>query len=197
MIITINGKPGSGKSTVAKKLAETFAFKHYYIGGMRRQAARERGLTLAEFNKLGETDESTDKEFDEYIAKVGREQDDFVVEGRTAWHFIPQSLKIFINVSEAEGARRIWGALRDKSQADRNEDKDLKSYEDVLASTCARIQSDTLRYKKYYNLEIFDKRNYDLWLEATDLDPDEEFQAVLKFVQSKISSRTFNYKNRG
>ena len=65
MIIALSGMPGSGKSTVAKQLAEKLGWPRYYIGGLRREAARKRGMTLEEYNKLGETDPATDKEVDE------------------------------------------------------------------------------------------------------------------------------------
>jgi cytidylate kinase len=130
MIISISGAEGSGKSTIAKMLAEKLGWPRYYIGGIRREKAKERGLTLEEYNKLGETDPSTDLEVDEYQKKLGETQDNFIIEGRTSWHFIPHSFKIFLDVSFEEGARRIWGNLQKDSS--RNEGNNLKSYEDVF-----------------------------------------------------------------
>jgi cytidylate kinase len=37
MIISLSGAPGSGKSTVAKKLAEELGWERYYMGGLRRE----------------------------------------------------------------------------------------------------------------------------------------------------------------
>lgn len=56
----------------------------------------KRGMTLAEYNKLGETDPSTDIEVDEYQKKLGETEDNFIIEGRTSWHFIPHSLKFLL-----------------------------------------------------------------------------------------------------
>ena len=72
MIITISGMPGSGKSTVARRLSEQLAYKRYYMGAVRRKAARKLGMTLEEFNKKGETDASTDLFVEEYIQKLAR-----------------------------------------------------------------------------------------------------------------------------
>ena len=66
MIISISGNHGSGKSTVAKKLAEHLSWPRYYMGGLRREAAARRGMSLGEYNKLGESDPRTDLEVDEY-----------------------------------------------------------------------------------------------------------------------------------
>jgi len=186
MIISLSGKPGSGKSTVAKKLATVLGYDRYYIGGMRREMARQKGMTLAEYNNWGEKSNRTDKEFDEYIKKLGQTKDDFIIEGRTAFHFIPNSLKIFLDVDPKTGAKRIWQAIKRNSQPNRNEDKCLKSYEDVLVSIKDRIKSDIYRYNKFYGLDILDKKNYDFFLDTPNLNPEEEYQAVYKFVKEKF-----------
>ncbi|MCX6741353.1 MAG: AAA family ATPase, partial [Candidatus Parcubacteria bacterium] len=46
MIITLSGKPGSGKTTVAKILAEKLGYKFYSTGDLRGQMAMKRGLTI-------------------------------------------------------------------------------------------------------------------------------------------------------
>ena len=88
-----NGSAGSGKSTIAEKLAAELKWPRYYIGAIRREAALKRGLTLEEYNKLGETDPQTDIEVDNYQKELGERSDNFIIEGRTSWYFIPHSLK--------------------------------------------------------------------------------------------------------
>jgi len=56
MIISISGTPGAGKGTLAKNLAAELGWPVFSMGDLRRQAAARRGMTLAEYNKLGETD---------------------------------------------------------------------------------------------------------------------------------------------
>jgi len=185
MIITINGMPGSGKSTVAKKLAKKLGYKRYYIGGMRRKIARQKGMTLAEFNKLGEKNFFTDKIVDDYQKRLGKTKDNFVIEGRTSFFIIPHSLKIFLDCSTDEGAKRIWGALQ-KSPKKRNEDKNLKSRRDVLKSIKERIKSDRFRYKKYYRKNIFARKHYDLYLDTTRLNQKQEFNKVYEFVKKRL-----------
>lgn len=189
MIITISGMPGSGKSTVARRLSEHLGYKRYYMGALRRKAAFKLGLTLEEFNKKGETDSSTDSFAEEYIQKLSRTHNDFIIESRTAWAFIPHSLKIFIYVDEREGARRIFKSLHNpRSQRARNEGSKLSTYKEVLQSVKNRIQSDDIRYKKYYGLNVRDKKNYDLHLDATNLSAKEEYQIVEKFVEAHLSN---------
>ncbi|MCH7492384.1 cytidylate kinase family protein [Patescibacteria group bacterium] len=183
MIVSISGKPGSGKSTVAKKLAAALGFKRYYIGGMRREAARAQGMTLADFNKLGEESNITDKKFDDYCRQLGEQEDDFVIESRTAFLFIPHSLKIYLGVSDEVGAQRIWQAIQSGHQPNRNEDISLDGYEKVLISIKERVQSDKIRYRKYYDVDIFDKKHYDLFLDTSSMNAAEEYEKVYSFVK--------------
>lgn len=188
MIISISGKPGSGKSTVAIKLSEILGFKRYYVGGMRREAAKAKGMTLAEFNKMGEKSDITDKEFDEFVKKLGLTEDNFIIESRTAFLFIPHSLKIFLDVSDEVGAERIWKALEEGGQSDRNEGKGLNSYEDVLDVVRERIQSDIIRYQKYYNVNIFEKNHFDLFLDTTNMNRQDEFDQVHEFIKNRLEA---------
>ncbi|MEI6587962.1 MAG: AAA family ATPase, partial [Candidatus Moraniibacteriota bacterium] len=146
MIITITGEPGSGKSTIGKKLAQELGYDHYYIGQIRRDAAKERGMTLAEYNKYGETHPETDIEVDNYQKNLGKEKNNFVIEGRTSWFLIPHSTKIYIAVDPEEGAKRVFKELQVDNN--RNEDNGLLTLTDVLRSHREREASDMLRYQK-------------------------------------------------
>jgi len=193
MIITITGEPGSGKSTIGRKLAQELNYKHYYIGQIRRDAARKRGMTLAEYNKYGENHPETDTEVDEYQKKLGEEEDNFVIEGRTSWFFIPNSIKIYISVSQEEGAKRVFKELQEENN--RNEDRELITLEDVMRSHREREKSDALRYKKYYNIDYFDKSVYDIVLDTTNLNREEAFNSIWNKVKEVIKDEKTDQKN--
>jgi cytidylate kinase len=187
MIISLTGAIGSGKSTIAQMLSDKLAWPRYYMGGLRREAAQKRGLTLAEYNILGETDINTDQEVDLYQKKMGEKQDDFVIEGRTSWYFIPNSFKIYLDVQLEEGARRVFGSLQKKNN--RNEDKELKSVEDVKESMKKRQISDSLRYKKYYDINVNDLSHYDFYLDTTNLSQDRVFQIVYERIKLELDNK--------
>jgi cytidylate kinase len=185
MIISISGKAGSGKSTLAEKLAKKLGFKRYYMGALRREMAAKRGMTLQEYNKLGETDPKTDIQIDEYLTKLGKEKDNFVIESRTAFHFIPNSIKVFLDVSEDEGARRVFKDLKSERGESRNEDKPIKTIAEMKESLRKRRKSDDKRYKKYYRLDIYDMKNYDFVIDTTKIKPEQVAKKIIELVKKK------------
>ncbi len=187
MIISIGGAHGSGKSTIAKMLAEELNWPRYYMGGIRRETAQKKGMTLAEYNKLGEEDPLTDLEVDNYQKKLGETQDNFVIEGRTSWYFIPHSLKIYLDVNEDVGAKRVFSHLKEKD-SNRNEDINLNSIEDVKKSMAKRLASDKKRYKKYFDIDVYNKKNYDFCLDTSNIGIAEVFNKVLDVVKQKIKN---------
>jgi len=187
MIITITGLPGSGKSTAADALAKKFNLKRYYIGGLRREMAKEKGLTLKELNEIGETEDWTDKLVDDYQKKLGETEDNFIIEGRTSFFLIPNSLKIFLTVDLQVGAERIFKEIKNSTQDKRNEGQ-FASVEETLESLKNRINSDTKRYQKYYNIDILDQKHYDVVLSTTSLNPDE----VVQILSEKIEEYRLN-----
>lgn len=186
MIISFGGNIGSGKSTIAKMLAEKLGWPRYYIGGILRQQAKERGLSIEEFYKLGETDPSIDKGVDDYQRELGKKENNFIIEGRTSWFLIPHSYKIFLAVDEIAGAQRVWRDLVKSDQ--RNEGHGVKTLEDVIKINQQRKQSEIERYQKYYQKDIFNLDNYDLVLNTTDLALDEVFEQVYTAVRSKLAN---------
>ena len=108
MIITISGMPGSGKSTIAKILAQKLGYKHYSIGDLRGKMALDRHLTIDELNELGKREGWTDREPDEYQKKLGHEEDNFVIDSRLGFYFIPHSFKLFLTVDPEVAAERIF-----------------------------------------------------------------------------------------
>jgi len=181
MIISIGGNQGSGKSTLAKRLAEALGWPRYYMGGLKREAAAKKGLTLAEYNLLGETDPQTDLEVDNYQKKLGETEDNFIIEGRTSWHLIPQSLKLYIDVSDEEGAKRIFLANR------KGEDHLMETFEDVLSSVKARKASDRKRYLKIFGIDTYDLNNYDYVIDTTKISPDETFDQAYLIIREALA----------
>ncbi|MFH0956778.1 MAG: cytidylate kinase family protein [Candidatus Aenigmatarchaeota archaeon] len=181
MIISISGMPGSGKSTVAKMLSARLHMKRYYMGGMRREMARKKGLTIEELNEIGEKEDWTDRGVDEFQKELGRKEDNFIIEGRTSYFLIPKSLKVFLNVDFMVGAKRIYDDVR-SNKSKRNEGR-YKTVADAARAIRKRLESDIGRYKRYYGLDIYDLSQYDLVIDTTRLTPEQ----VAKRISSALT----------
>jgi predicted cytidylate kinase len=177
MIITISGTPGSGKSSVGKELAKKLGYQFFSGGDMRGKYAVEKGLTIDELNKLGEEDPSTDKDIDEQIKEMGEKEDNFIMDSRTAWHFIPKSFKIYLTVDEKTGSERIFQHQQEKGA--RPDEKKYESPEEVLEETKARQESDKKRYQKWYGFDHTKTENYDLVVDTTTSNVNKIVEEIL------------------
>lgn len=184
MIITLSGEPGSGKSTVARMIAEKLNYKHYSMGDMRRKMALSKGMSLADLNKLGEQEFFTDKEVDEYQATLAKEEDNFVIDGRLSYHFIPNSFKVFLAGDLDVRAERVLNSIR--------KDERFANLEEAKQSMEERMQSDIKRYKQYYDLDPFNQKNFDFILDTTTLSKEEMVDKVtIAFNEFKAQKKTF------
>ena len=175
MIITIAGTAGSGKSTVGEMLARKLGYTLYCIGDIRREKAKSLGMTLEQYNRLGENDPSTDRDVDSYQAELARKNDNFIMIGRTSFHFIPQSFKIYLEVDPKIGARRILKCKRPEERA--------FSVDEMMQSIERRKISDILRYKKFYNIDVYDKRHFDLVIDTSNLSPEKILRKILDSIK--------------
>ena len=187
MKIVIGGDIGSGKTSIGKLLSQHYQYPFISVGGIRRKLARERGITIQEFNKIGEVDPKTDEIPDEYQKKLGKSEKDFVFEGRLSWYFIPNAIKIFLKVDKKIGAKRIIQEKRDSEAK-------VKTMEEQIKLNKERFKSDTKRYLKIYNIKNYlDPKNFDIVLDTTHLNKEQVLQKVLQeikiFLQPKPKER--------
>lgn len=185
MIISITGGPGTGKTSVGKELAKRLGYHFYSVGDLRGNMALERGITIDELNAQGETDDSTDVPIDNKQRELGQTEDNFVIEGRLSWHFIPHSFKVLLTCELNEAARRIYEARKTRPD-DRKDEHPYASVEDAKEAIQKRIASDVRRYQKYYNLDYRDPTHFDLVVETAPINGSD---AVTDLVEKAIKER--------
>ncbi|MEK6837448.1 MAG: (d)CMP kinase, partial [Nanoarchaeota archaeon] len=183
----ISGVPGSGKSTVAKLVAKKLSFNHHSAGDFMRELAAKRKLSLLEISKVAEKDRSIDKELDERTVRLGKEEDDFVMDSRLAYHFIPQSFKVFLIVDERAAAKRIFSDIKSKKMS-RKVEKESTTFAATLASIRKRKKSEQQRYRRYYGLNPYDTKQYDLVIDTTKTAIEDVVDKVVEAVKKSCMS---------
>ena len=187
MIITISGTPGSGKSTVAKILVEKLKYERIYTGGIMRDMARERGITIEELMRKARTETSIDTEVDHRVRDqaraLEREGKNVLVEGRVQFYHIPESIKVYMKVEAYEGARRIYQELQSKeAQQVRNQDP-VGSIEELVVKTRNREEVDSKRYLSLYNVDYRQESNYDLIIDTTKISAKQTAEKLISAIQ--------------
>lgn len=179
MIITLSGDAGSGKSTCAKGLAAKFGFKHYSTGDLMRQIAIEKGMLLHELSKIAETDSKIDDELDRRQIKLGKNEDNFIIDGRLSAYFIPSAVKVFLTADIMECAKRIYYAKRESEPVD--------SIESAVERINERRNSEISRYISWYNFNPYDLKVYDIVYNSTNKTIDtmisELFEKISEFTE--------------
>jgi cytidylate kinase len=172
MIITISGKAGTGKSTVAKAVAKKLHYKHYSVGDLMRQMAQKKGISLVELSKLAEKSDEIDRELDKMQIELGRKEDNFVIDCRLGALFIPKSFKIYLACDDDLRVKRIFNDKRASEQT-----KDIK---ELKKEILARESSERKRYKSYYDFDYHDKKHYDLVFDTTDYSIEQTAGKIIK-----------------
>jgi len=175
MIITISGKAGSGKSTIAKKLAKKLKLKHYSIGDLMRQLAKEKNISLNELSKIAEKDDSIDLELDKKTIEL-RDKDDFVIDGRLTSYFLPfADLRVFLDCKDKVRAERI--------SKDKRSDENSKNLNELIKTIKQRELSERKRYKQLYQIDYQDNKFYNLIIDTTKLSIKEVVDEMMKSIK--------------
>lgn len=176
MIITLAGTPGSGKSTAAKMVAKELEYKHYSVGDLMRSLSEKHGISLLELSKQAEKSDAIDQELDEMQISLAKKEDNFVIDSRLGWHFIPHSFKVFLTVSEEEAAQRIFNDRR------HHEHENL-TLEQTRENIRKRKTSEEERYAKYYSINPDDENHYDLVIDTTGKKPETTRDTILAAIR--------------
>jgi CMP/dCMP kinase len=168
-IITLTGKPGSGKSSTADKVAELLGYTRYSSGEFVRNITHKQKVTLQEFNKRAESDPDMDYYIDEELRKL-RDHNDIVVDARLGFYWIPESFKVYLDLGDDVAIARIFkDANTNTMRSDAGEGS--KSMSDVADQVGERIRSERARFKRLYGINPYSTEHFDLVVDTARHSP--------------------------
>ena len=174
LVITVSGYHGSGRSTHATRLAETFGLRYVSSGTIFRQLAQERGMGLEEMSKLTEEDSEIDRKIDERAKEESKKQGVVIDATLSGWMAEDPDIRIFLVASFEERIRRIAN-------------REGITYEEAEQETVAREGSELERFRTYYKVDLEDLSIYDVVLN-TELFEEDATARILKSVVEEYCS---------
>ncbi|OGE82572.1 MAG: hypothetical protein A2846_00390 [Candidatus Doudnabacteria bacterium RIFCSPHIGHO2_01_FULL_49_9] len=182
-IITIAGLPGSGKSSTAQGVATMLGYEHFSSGDLFRKMAAERGISVEEMNYAAEKQQQIDRDVDEMLVKMGKEKNNLVIDSRMAFHWMPRSFKVFLDLDLDTAAQRTLANIQKKGRVS----QEGSSFEDVREKTAQRLVSEKKRYYNLYGVDVTDKKHFDLVIDTGKQDLQSVVSIVVEGYQKWLS----------
>ncbi len=176
IVICISGMTGSGKSTVAKRLADKYGLDYFSGGNALKTLAQEEGYNpdvtgwweTAEGLKFLQQrmgDPVFDKRIDEKLLELA-EQGNVVLDSWTMPWLLNWGFKVWLEASPQVRAKRVVN-------------RDSISIEEAIKALTEKDERTRQIYKKLYGFDLGnDLSPFNLVLATDELEPDEVFHAV-------------------
>jgi len=97
-------------------------------------------------------------------------EDNFVMDSRLGFHFIPNSYKVYLKVGPEEAAKRI---MKDTRSSER-----YKSAGEAARLLRKRMDSESKRYKEYYGITYPDEKAFDVVIDTTNSMPENVVKEI-------------------
>lgn len=188
IVICISGMTGSGKSSVAKRLAEKYEFSYFSGGDALRILAQEEGYDSdvrgwwessegLNFLKQRMSDPAFDKKIDEKLLELASEGN-IVLDSWTIPWLLKEGFKVWLDASSQVRAKRVVT-------------RDHICFEDALKALTEKDERTRQIYKSLYGFDLgHDFTPFNLVLSTDELDPDDVFYAVSLVTDKLIFCKT-------
>lgn len=177
--IAISGELGSGKSSVARLLAEAYGLDVVSTGQIQRSVAESIGLSTLDVNRLAEEDAEIDARIDGTLVELGSGDTATIFDSRLAWHFVPSAFKIHLLVDQEVAAERLFKARSTAVER-------YGSVAEARRGAEERYQSERRRFMTKYGIDVSRLKNYDLVIDASDATLTEIFTEITSVLEGNV-----------
>lgn len=187
-IITISGKPGSGKSSTADKVAELLGYTRHSSGDMVRSLLKRKHMSLEEYNERAESEHDLDAQIDEELRRL-RDHKDIVIDSRLGFYWLPESFKVYLDLDLDVATARIYKDL--VSNQHRSGEGGDHTLGTVANSVRKRMQNERTRFLSMYGVDPYNLKNFDLIVDTSRHTPQSVALAVFDAYKDWLESDTW------
>jgi cytidylate kinase len=126
-------------------------------------------------NIAAEKESEVDRLVDKRLQEIGSTEEQVVIDSRLAWHWMPSSFKVYLDLDLLVAAERILKTI-DPSRIDVEHIPESQS--EYAAQLQQRLDSEARRYKSLYDANPYDSSNYDLVIN-TEVNNPEQVRALI------------------
>ncbi len=192
-IITISGKPGSGKSSTADRVAELLQYTRHSSGDMVRRVLAKEGMSLEEYNRRAIDEHDLDDKVDEELRTL-RNAKDVVIDSRLGFYWIPESFKVYLDLDlEIATARIFKDAVNNKKRSEAGEGG--SSLPDIARKVRERMQDEQGRFRSLYGIDPYSTKHFDLVIDTSRHDPQTVAITVFDTFRDWLDSETWEPKH--
>ncbi len=185
-VICISGMAGTGKSTLAKKLAEKYNFSYYSGGDVLKEQAKQEGYDISvqgwwespsglKFLNQRVNNPKFDKEVDDKLLEYAKKGGVLLDSWTMPW-LLKNGFKIWLEASFKKRAARV--AQRDKM-----------SFDEAITVLKEKEARTKAIYKTLYGFALGDDfKPFDFVLDTDDLSANEVFEVLCKVIDNVVFS---------
>ena len=140
-------------------------------GTIQRDMARDMGMDTLELNKYAETHPEIDRKIDQITIDLATSNERLVLDSRMAWHFVPNSFKIYLEVDPSIAAGRLIGDLARSSER-------YPDFDSALRFLLERRKLEHERFRRLYSVDDENITNFDLVINSSLVSVEEIVKVI-------------------
>jgi predicted cytidylate kinase len=184
-IITITGQAGSGVSTVMQKLADSLEYRRFSAGGLFRNIASHRGMTVEQLNSYAKKNTVIDREIDTLIRQLG-EGSEIVLDARLGYYWIHDSFRVYLQVDPDTAAHRIYRDIEDGKRFEEG----ATTINQTIIGLQREAETTRKRYLRDYGIDIDNTNPFDLIINTDERTEAEVVELIRDGYKSWLQGRS-------